>query len=79
VLNNGVSIGGTNEKIQNYDDVTGTITPWSCSYVRLVTGLTVGANYSLQIQGKVGGILGTYNAIIDPALDGHHMSLSVVQ
>ncbi len=79
VLNNAVSIGGTNEKIQNYDDVTGTVTPWSCSFTRMLTGLTVGTNYTLQVQAQRNGILGTYNAIIDPTLDGQHMSLSVIQ
>jgi hypothetical protein len=79
ILNNAASIGSTNEKIQNYDDVTGTVTPWSCSFTRLITGLTVGTNYTLQVQGQRNGIYGTYDALINPSLDGHHMSLSVVQ
>jgi hypothetical protein len=79
ILNNGTSIGGTNEKIQSYDNTQGTITPWSCSFTRLLTGLTVGTTYTLKVQGKRTGIYGTYDAIINPSLDGHHMSLSVIQ
>src|SRR6185503_8697317 len=75
VLNNAASIGGTNITMQDYDDVTGTVTPWSCTFTRLITGLSVGSSYTLQVQGKRDGILGTYNAITDPSLDGHHMSL----
>ena len=74
------TIGGTNEKIQDYDDVTGTITPWSCSFTKLITGLTIGTNYTLQIQAQRGGILGTYDAVIQAATlpDSHHMTLSVI-
>jgi hypothetical protein len=79
IRSNAVVVGSTMEKIQNYDDWTGTITTWSCSYTRLLTGLTVGANYTIDVQGRRDGILGTYNAIIDPSVDGNHMSLSVVQ
>ena len=79
VLNNGASLGGTNSKIQSYDDMTGTVTPWNCTFSRMLTGLTVGANYTLSVQAQRNGILGTYDAIINPALDGHHMSLSVIQ
>lgn len=80
VRNGATSIGGTIEKIQNYDDVTGTITTWSCSYTKLMTGLTVGASYTLQVQGSVNGILGTYTAVIDAATtpDVSHMTLSVI-
>ncbi len=79
VLNNGTSIGGTNEKIQDYDDITGTVTPWSCSFTKMITGLVVGNNYTLQVQGQRDGIYGVYDALTDPSLDGHHMSLSVLQ
>jgi hypothetical protein len=79
IRSNAVVIGSTNEKIQNYDDWTGTVTPWSCSFTRLLTGLTVGTNYTIDVQGRRDGILGVYDAIINPSLDGQHMSLSVVQ
>ena len=79
VLNNGVQLGSTNTKIQSYDDVTGTITPWSCTYTRYVTGLTIGNNYTISVQGQRGGIYGNYDAIVDPAQPGHHMTISVIQ
>jgi hypothetical protein len=74
------TIGGTNEKIQDYDDVTGTITPWSCSFTKQITGLTIGTNYTLQIQAQRGGIFGVYDAVIQAATspDSHHMTLSVI-
>jgi hypothetical protein len=79
VQNNGASIGETQEKIQNYDDVTGTITTWHCGLTKYVTGLTPGATYTLNVRGLRDGISGTYNAIIDPAVSGHHMTLTVIQ
>ncbi len=79
ILNNGSPIGSTNTKIQSYDDWTGTVTPWSCSFSRVITGLIPGNTYTLTVQGQRGGILGMYDAIIDPSLDGHHMALNVVQ
>jgi len=79
IRNGATNLGMTQTKIQNYDDVTGTITPWSCTYTRYITGLTVGNSYTLSVQGKRDGISGTYDAIIDTGVDGHHMSLSVVQ
>jgi hypothetical protein len=79
IRNGATTLGTTQTKIQSYDDVTGTVTPWSCSYTRYITGLTVGTSYTLSVQGQRNGILGTYDAVINPALDGHHMSISVVQ
>jgi hypothetical protein len=79
VLNNGAVIGSTHEKIQNYDDWTGTITPWSTSYTRLLTGLTIGANYTITVQAQRDGILGNYNAIINTGLEGQHMTVTVIQ
>jgi len=79
VLNGATSVAKTNTKIQNYDDVEGTITPWSCASSRLLTGLTIGNSYTLSVQGLVGGILGTYTAVIDPSLNGHHICLTVLQ
>ncbi|MBI2281539.1 MAG: hypothetical protein HYU68_12755 [Bacteroidetes bacterium] len=79
IRNGGTTLGTTQTKIQSYDDVNGTITPWSCTYTRYITGLTIGTSYTLSVQGQRDGILGTYDAVINPTLDGHHMSLSVVQ
>jgi hypothetical protein len=79
ILNNGASIGGTNTNIQSSDDLSKTKTPWCCTFTRLITGLTVGTNYTLQVQSQKNGIPGTNDAMIDPTLDGHHMSLSVIQ
>jgi hypothetical protein len=41
--------------------------------------LSIGNSYTISVQGQRNGILGTYDAIIDPSLAGHHMSLSVIQ
>jgi len=79
VMNGGSPLGSTQTKIQSYDNATGTITPWSCTYTRYVTGLIVGNNYTFSVQSQRGGILGAYDALVNPALDGHHMSLSVIQ
>ncbi|PKA83382.1 hypothetical protein ATE92_1534 [Ulvibacter sp. MAR_2010_11] len=80
VLNGATSIGGTNTKMQSYDDVTGTITVWSCNFTKTLTGLTVGTNYTLTVQGQVSGILGTYNAAIFPITnpDSHHLTISAI-
>lgn len=79
VMQNSTAVAKTNTKIQSYDDVTGTITPWSCATSRLLTGLVAGNNYTLTVQGLVGGIDGVYDAIVNPGLDGHHMTLTVIQ
>jgi hypothetical protein len=79
ILSNGASIGGTNTNIQSSDDLSKTKTPWCCTFTRLITGLTVGTNYTLQVQCQRNGVMGTYDALIDPTLDGHHMSLSIIQ
>ncbi|MCS7027345.1 MAG: hypothetical protein NZ519_01145 [Bacteroidia bacterium] len=73
------SVVETNEKIQSYDNFTGTVTTWSCSANRLLTGLTVGTNYTLRVDWLRNGILGTYNPVVDTAQPGHHMTLSVIQ
>lgn len=64
------SVVQTNEKVQNYDTFTGTITPWSCSGNALITGLTIGTTYTLRVDGQRNGILGTYDAIVDTAQPG---------
>jgi hypothetical protein len=74
-------IGGTESIMQSYDNATGTMTSWSASFSKLMTGLTVGTVYTLIVQGRVDGILGTPNAAIFEASepDSHHMTLSVIQ
>lgn len=74
------NIGGTNTKIQSYDDTRGTITPWSCTFTKLMTGLTPGTTYTLQVQALRDGIYGTYDAAIFCASnpDSHHMTLNVI-
>jgi hypothetical protein len=81
IRNGATTLGGTNTIMQNYDDVTGTVTPWSCGYTRYLTGLVVGNVYTITVQAQVGGILGTNNAAIfgATAADSHHISLSVIQ
>jgi hypothetical protein len=79
VQNGGTTVAKTNTKIQSYDDIEGTVTVWSCASSTLLTGLTIGTSYTLNVQGFVDGIVGTYTARIDPALDGHHMCLTVIQ
>jgi hypothetical protein len=81
VRNGATSLGGTNTLMQNYDDVTGTITPWSCTFTKNITGLVVGNSYTFQLQAQRGGILGTYDAAIYAATqpDTHHMTLTVLQ
>ncbi|MCO5269794.1 MAG: hypothetical protein M9897_12950 [Brumimicrobium sp.] len=81
LLNNGANIGGTMEKIQNYDDWTGTITTWSCGFNKLLTGLTVGNSYTISVQGMVSGISGTYTAVVNPSSQPNeeHMTLTVLQ
>ena len=75
----GTSLGGTSNKIQAYDDVTGTVTVWNATYSKVITGLTPGATYTIKVQGQVDGIYGTYNAVIYPVTypDDEHMTLSV--
>lgn len=75
----GTSVVQTQEKIQNYDTFTGTVTPWSCSANALLTGLTIGTSYTLRVDWQRNGILGTYNPVVDTAQPGHHMNLSVIQ
>lgn len=76
----GSSVGGTSTAMQSYDDVTGTVTAWSASFSKVLTGLTVGTSYTLQVQAQVAGILGTPNAAIFESSypDEHHLTLSVL-
>jgi hypothetical protein len=78
-VTSGTSVVQTHEKIQDYDDVAGTVTTWSCSANALITGLTIGTTYTLRVDGQRDGITGIYDAVIDTAQPGHHMTLSVIQ
>jgi len=81
IRNGATSIGATNTHMQDFDDVTGTVTPWSCAVNKKVTGLVVGSSYTFQVQALCDGILGTYSAAIQAGSnpDNHHMTLSVIQ
>ncbi|MCX7696753.1 MAG: hypothetical protein N2Z72_03550 [Bacteroidales bacterium] len=74
-------ISGTEEKIQSYDDMTGTVTTWSCSTSKLLTGLVAGNNYTIKVQYKVSAIWGTASAVVNPSSypDEDHMTLSVIR
>lgn len=73
------SVGGTNTHMQSYDDTRGTITPWSCSFSKNMTGLTPGTSYTIIVQGQRSGIWGTLDAAIYASTnpDNHHMTLTV--
>ena len=81
IRDGGTTLGGTNTKMQSYDDFTGTITAWSCNFTRKITGLTIGTTYTYTLQGQVNGILGTHNAGIFASSfpDAHHLNLTVLQ
>lgn len=81
ILNGATSIGGTMSKIQSYDNATGTVTTWSLAFSKPLTGLTIGTQYTLQLQGYAYGILGNQNAVINANSDSdnNHMTLTVIQ
>lgn len=74
------SVGGTSTKMQSYDDITGTVTAWSASFSKVLTGLSIGTSYTLQVQAQVAGIYGTPNAGVFESSnpDNHHLTLSVM-
>ncbi|WP_310992306.1 hypothetical protein [Aequorivita marina] len=81
-------IGGTMNKIQNYDTFTflgvpfsDTSPEWSASFSKLYTGLAIGTTYTLRVDGMVDGILGTYSTNINAASKPvrNHLTLSVIQ
>ena len=81
VMNGATVLGGTNTMTQSYDDVTGTITPWSCTFSKNITGLVPGTAYTFTVQALRNGILGTYDTVIQAAStpNGHHVTLSTIQ
>ena len=77
-------LGGTNTKIQSLYDTflsSYSLTSWSCSFSKLMTGLTVGNTYSLRVQSSTNAIYGTNGAAIFPFSlpDSNHLTLSVTQ
>ncbi len=81
IRNGATFLGGTNTHMQSYDDVTGTVPQWSCTYTKNVTGLVVGNSYTFQVQAQRNGILGNHDAIIQAGTqpDRNDMTLSVIQ
>ncbi len=82
VLNGSTSIGGTTTGVQTYNGVLNNdVTDWSISFSKLLTGLTIGNSYTLQVQGLVRAAIGTAGvgiyATSNP--DSHHLTLSVMQ
>jgi hypothetical protein len=82
-----VIIGGTMNKIQDYTNAffnIYSITPWSTSYSKVLTGLTIGKEYTVRLQGRVTGVFGGsdfYDAAIFPVTypDSNHLTISVIQ
>ncbi len=82
-----IIIGGTMTKIQEYTDAllnSYSVTPWSTSYSTLLTGLTIGKQYRVRVQGKVTGVYGGsqyYDAAIFPETnpDSDHLTISTIQ
>lgn len=83
-ITDNITIGGTNTKIQSlYEDFWGSysVTSWSCSFSKLMTGLTVGNTYTLRVQGSTTAIYGTNGAAIytSSSPNNNHLTLSVIQ
>jgi hypothetical protein len=85
VLEGGVSTGGAATRIQSFtENAAGSsyewVSTWSCGYSKLLTGLTPGNSYTLQVQGYVTDyIIADPDATIYVSSDpnGCHMSLCV--
>jgi len=84
----GTTVGGTNTKIQSlFDDVgvwsttSYSVTTWSCSFSKLMIGLTIGNTYSLRVQGSAITNYGTNGAAVFSSTqpDSSHLTLSVIQ
>ncbi len=77
-------IGGTNSSAQSLWKSSGntySITTWSASFSKRITGLTIGTSYTIVLQGKTTNILGTDGVAIYPLTypDTSHASLSILQ
>lgn len=77
------SLGATMERVCSYSDdgvfSGGYTTTWSAAFSKLMTGLTPGASYSIKVQANRNGLVGILDAVVDPSVDGNHMTLSVIQ
>jgi len=83
------SIGGTQNKVQTNDswNILGwfwneeTVPSWSAAFSKKITGLLIGTEYEIKVQGLVDGVSGNPNALIDAdtSPDTDHMTLSVIQ
>ncbi|WP_310992305.1 hypothetical protein [Aequorivita marina] len=73
-------IGGTMTKIQNYDDQRGTVTTWSASFSKLLTGLTIGQEYRLRVRARTEAIYNGSTMVIDAAStpEACHLTLSAI-
>ncbi len=74
-------VGGTMTKIQSIEPFFGSsITTWSCSFSKMMTGLTIGNTYTIRVEGAIIGVLGTHTAVIQPVTtpSAEHMTLSVL-
>ncbi|HET8884854.1 MAG TPA: hypothetical protein VFM70_00725 [Salinimicrobium sp.] len=87
----GTIIGGTNTVMQsakfvdppgNNNEENYSITSWSVSFSKLLTGLTIGNTYNLIVEGKTVASYGLDGAYILPVTDPDltsHLTLSVIQ
>lgn len=77
-------IGGTNSSAQSLWKVGGStysITTWSASFSKKLTGLTIGNSYTIVLHGKTDNLLGTDGVAIFPVSnpDTSHATLSIIQ
>ena len=83
------SIGGTQNKIQTSDRYNfaifflqeESVPSWSAAFSKKITGLSIGTEYEIKVQGLVDGVRGNPNALIDARTspDTDHMTLTVIQ
>lgn len=77
-------IGGTNSSAQSLWKNMGStysITTWSASFSKKITGLTIGTSYTIVLQGKTDNLLGTDGVAIYTVTypDTSHATLSIIQ
>lgn len=77
-------IGGTNSSAQSLwksGPNTYSITTWSASYSKKLTGLTIGTSYTIVLQGKTDNLLGTDGVGLLPVSnpDTSHATLTILQ
>jgi len=76
-------IGGTNTSAQSLwksGPSTYSITTWSASFTKKLTGLTIGTSYTIVLQAKTDNLLGTDGVAIYPVAnpDTSHATLSIL-